>query len=157
MRLGSRERQSGEPGGERYRKRNSVGTHGGLPARPPAPRRANVVRARSGEPYPASRELASAAGLVRAVAGLLRPSGAARSEATTNRPSRSVMRAGRLGVRRGPEQHGPQCRVVEHRCSCRLHAATAAVATPVVHFVRIGSVRRLSLPGCHLGTSAQRQ
>jgi hypothetical protein len=43
LRIGRRERQSGEPG-ERYRNRNSADTHGVSQLRPCAPRLANVVR-----------------------------------------------------------------------------------------------------------------
>jgi len=44
LRLGGRERQSGGPGGKRYRNRNSADTHGVSRLGPCAPRPANVVR-----------------------------------------------------------------------------------------------------------------
>ena len=52
LRLGGRERQSGEPGGERYRNRNSADTHGVSRLGPYAPRPANVVRRAKGRSLP---------------------------------------------------------------------------------------------------------
>jgi len=42
--LGGRERQSGEPGGERGRNRNPAGTHGGLPGWIPRAKTSKLIR-----------------------------------------------------------------------------------------------------------------
>ena len=44
LRLGGRERQSGEPGGECGRNRNSADTHGGLPGWTPRAKISKLIR-----------------------------------------------------------------------------------------------------------------
>ena len=44
LRLGGRERQSGEPGGERGRNRNPADTHGGLPGWTPRAKTSKLIR-----------------------------------------------------------------------------------------------------------------
>jgi hypothetical protein len=68
LRLGGRERQSCEPGGERGRNRNSADTHGGLPGWTP---RAKASKLRISQADPGARLLAIEILLELDVAGLL--------------------------------------------------------------------------------------